>query len=36
MRRHLTNMQPAQGMTTLLDVLKKHKTNDSLFASMKV
>src|SRR5256714_10276788 len=36
LRRHLTNMQPAQGMTTLLDVLKKHKTNDALFATMRV
>src|SRR5438477_1729457 len=36
LRRHLTNMQPAQGMTTLLDVLKKHKTNDAMFATMKV
>jgi transcription termination factor Rho len=35
MRRHLLNMQPAQSMTTLLDVLKKHKTNDALFASMR-
>src|SRR5712671_1873817 len=36
LRRHLTNMQPTQGMTTLLDVLKKHKTNDALFATMRV
>src|SRR5437016_2103791 len=36
LRRHLLNMQPAQAMTTLLDVLKKHKTNDAMFATMKV
>jgi transcription termination factor Rho len=35
LRRHLLNMQPAQAMTTLLDVLKKHKTNDAMFATMK-
>src|SRR5215208_1299316 len=36
LRRHLLNMQPAQAMTTLLDVLKKHKTNDAMFATMRV
>lgn len=35
-RRHLTNMQPVQGMKTLLDVLAKHKTNQAMFESMRV
>jgi transcription termination factor Rho len=34
-RRHLMNMQPAQAMKTLLEVLSKNKTNEGLFASMK-
>src|SRR5256884_6682387 len=36
LRRHLLDMQPAQSMKTLLDVLGKHKTNQSLFDSMRV
>jgi transcription termination factor Rho len=35
-RRHLLGMTPAQGMKTLLDVLGKHKTNESMYNSMKV
>src|SRR5438132_12992767 len=35
-RRHLVNMQPAQSMKTLLEVLGKHKTNADLFNSMRV
>ncbi|MBC8106734.1 MAG: transcription termination factor Rho [Anaerolineae bacterium] len=34
-RRHLINMQPAQGMKFLLEALAKHKTNQSLYDSMK-
>jgi transcription termination factor Rho len=34
-RRHLMNFQPVQGMKTLLDVLSKHKTNDSVLAAIK-
>jgi transcription termination factor Rho len=34
-RRHLMNMQPAQAMKTLLEVLAKNKTNEALFGSMK-
>jgi transcription termination factor Rho len=36
LRRHLINMPPAQGIKNLLEVLAKHKTNQSLFDSMKV
>jgi transcription termination factor Rho len=36
LRRHLMNMPPAQAMKNLLEVLAKHKTNESLFNSMKV
>lgn len=35
-RRHLMTMPPAQGMKTLIDVLGKQKTNQALFATMKV
>jgi transcription termination factor Rho len=35
-RRHLISMPPAQAMKNLIDVLGKHKTNEALFASMKV
>ena len=35
-RRHLINMQPAQAMKFLLEALAKHKTNQSLYDSMKV
>jgi len=34
-RRHLLNFQPVQGMKTLLDVLSKHKTNESVLAALK-
>ena len=36
LRRHLINMQPAQGMKNLLEVLAKHNTNQDLYNSMKV
>jgi transcription termination factor Rho len=35
-RRHLLNMSPPQAMKTLLDVLGKHKTNESLFNNMAI
>jgi transcription termination factor Rho len=35
MRRHLMNLPPAQAIKTLQDALKRFKTNDELFASMK-
>jgi transcription termination factor Rho len=35
-RRTLTNMQPAQSIKTMLDVMAKYKTNRELFDSMKV
>ncbi|CAN5545182.1 hypothetical protein BH09PLA1_BH09PLA1_14080 [soil metagenome] len=35
-RRHLIDMQPAQAMKNLLEALAKHKTNQSLYDSMKV
>jgi len=35
-RRHLINMPPAQAMKALLEALQKHKTNQSLFNSMRV
>jgi transcription termination factor Rho len=34
-RRHLLAFNPAQGMKTLLEVLSKHKTNQSLLDAMK-
>jgi transcription termination factor Rho len=34
-RRHLMNMPPAGAMKSLCDALSKHKTNESLFATMK-
>ena len=34
-RRHLIGMPPVQGMKTMLDVLGKHKTNESLLNSMQ-
>ncbi len=34
-RRHLMNMPPTQAMKSLIDALGKHKTNQSLFDSMK-
>src|SRR5260221_7501720 len=34
-RRHFMNMQPAQAMKTLLEVLGKHKTNEALFNTMR-
>jgi transcription termination factor Rho len=35
LRRHLLNMPPTQAMKSLLDVLGKHKTNQSVFESIK-
>jgi transcription termination factor Rho len=35
-RRTLLNMQPAQSIKTMLDVMAKYKTNRELFDSMKV
>ena len=35
LRRHLLNMPPTQCMKSLLDVLSKHKTNDSVFNSIR-
>jgi transcription termination factor Rho len=35
-RRHLVSMPPVQAMKALLEALGKHKTNQSLFDSMKV
>ncbi|CAA9380269.1 MAG: Transcription termination factor Rho [uncultured Phycisphaerae bacterium] len=35
-RRHLMNMQPTQGMKTLLDILGKHPNNQSLFNTMRL
>jgi transcription termination factor Rho len=35
-RRHLINMPPVQAMKALLEALQKHKTNQSLFDSMRV
>ena len=35
-RRHLMNMAPPQAMKSLLDALGKHRTNQSMFDSMKV
>jgi transcription termination factor Rho len=35
-RRHLINMPPTQGMKALIEALQKHKTNQSLFDSMRV
>jgi transcription termination factor Rho len=35
MRRHLMNLPPHQAMKTLMEALKKFKTNDELYASMK-
>jgi len=34
-RRHLMNMPPAQAIKSLCDALSKHKTNQSLFDTMK-
>ncbi len=34
LRRHLTNMQPAQSIKSLLDALAKMKTNEQLYNSM--
>jgi transcription termination factor Rho len=34
-RRHLLNMSPPQAMKTLLEALAKHKTNESLFNSIR-
>jgi transcription termination factor Rho len=34
-RRHLMNLSPAQAMKSLTDALAKHKTNQSLFDSMR-
>jgi transcription termination factor Rho len=34
-RRHLMNMPPAQAMKQLCDSLSKHKTNQSLFETMR-
>ena len=34
-RRHLVGMPPVQGMKALIEALQKHKTNQSLFDSMK-
>jgi transcription termination factor Rho len=35
-RRHLVDMPPAQAMKNLLEALTKHKTNQSLYDSMRV
>jgi transcription termination factor Rho len=35
-RRHLVDMPPVQAMKNLLEALAKHKTNQSLYDSMKV
>src|SRR4051794_7863904 len=35
-RRHLIDMPPAQSMKYLMDALTKHKTNQSLYNSMRV
>ena len=35
-RRHLMNMQPVQGMKTLLEILGKHKTNQDLFNTLRL
>ena len=35
-RRHLMTMAPTQSMKTLLEVLAKHKTNQSLFSTIRV
>jgi transcription termination factor Rho len=35
-RRHLINMPPVQAMKALLEALQKHKTNQSLYDSMRV
>jgi len=35
-RRHLVGMPPVQGMKALIEALQKHKTNQSLFDSMRV
>ncbi|MBV8780861.1 MAG: transcription termination factor Rho [Phycisphaerae bacterium] len=35
-RRHLINMPPQQSMKNLLEALQKHKTNQSLYDSMRV
>ena len=34
-RRHLLNLTPAQAIKSLIEALGKHKTNQSLFDSMK-
>ena len=34
LRRHLVGMKPLEGMQSLLDALKKVKTNEALYASM--
>ena len=36
LRRHLTNMQPAEAMKTLIGSLQRFKTNDELFKSISV
>jgi transcription termination factor Rho len=35
-RRHLINLQPPQAIKALLEALQKHKTNQSLYDSMKI
>ncbi|MGH7178647.1 MAG: transcription termination factor Rho, partial [Tepidisphaeraceae bacterium] len=35
-RRHLIDMPPTQAMNYLIEALKKHKTNKSLYDSMRV
>jgi transcription termination factor Rho len=35
-RRHLMNMQPAQAMKNLIEVMGKHKTNQDLFNTIKI
>jgi transcription termination factor Rho len=35
LRRHLLNMPPTQSMKTLIEVLQKHKNNESLFSTIK-
>jgi len=36
LRRHLLNMPPPQAMKNLLQVLAKHKSNQDLFATMRI
>ena len=35
-RRHMMNLPPAAAIKTMIEALSKHKTNDQLFATMKL